>query len=339
MLGHQQLEAFEHDGFLLLESPLTPEQLDRAEDAFDRLIVVRQVRSRASTTRPAERKRSKVLAFRNQDPALDLSAALAVDEPFVELISHPWFEEVAKQLLRSDRVRLVELGPSQFRPGAGAAARRSAAEDREWWRKGAHIDLQVTTTDFNATPRRDILALWFWVGDVTADMGAMRILPGSHRRINEHWEMILSPHHKTQLPRVHGVRPHPAETHNTYPEYLPEPHDFQYTECEPMPVAVKRGTAQFFTQSMLHSASVNTYRFKQSLPLSAFSSSVSLYAVSDSIARPHATQRFCNMPSHVVCVTASLAWVWCCSTNVLRLQLVQLRHGTSERYANFLVCS
>jgi hypothetical protein len=274
MLGHQQLEAFEGDGFLLLESPLTPEQLDRAEDAFDRLIVVRQVRSRASATDhpPSSRAyRSEVHAFRNQDPALDLSAALAVDEPFVELISHPWFEEVAKQLLRSDRVRLVELGPSQFRPGAGPAARRSAAEDREWWRKGAHIDLQVTTSDFNATPRRDILALWFWVGDVTTDMGAMRILPGSHRRINEHWETTLSPHHKAQLPRVHGVRPRPAETHNTYPEYLPEPHDFQYTECEPVPVAVKRGTAQFFTQSMLHSASVNAHRFKQRLPFSACS--------------------------------------------------------------------
>ncbi len=45
LLDHSQLEAFEHDGFLLLESPLSPEQLDRAEDAFDRLIQVRQVRT------------------------------------------------------------------------------------------------------------------------------------------------------------------------------------------------------------------------------------------------------------------------------------------------------
>lgn len=229
-LSQAQLAAYGADGFLLLESPLSSAQLDRAEDAFDRLIRVRQ------------------------DPDLDLSAALANDPPFVELISHPWFETVAQQLLRAEQVRLVELGPSQFRPGAGPDARRSRDEEREQWRTGAHIDLQVTTSDFNATPRRDILALWLWVGDVTADRGAMRILPGSHRTINAHWERTLTPEHKAQLPRVQGVRPRPAETHRTYPEYLPEPQDFRYTDCEPMPVVVKRGTAQFFTQSMLHSA-------------------------------------------------------------------------------------
>ena len=45
MLADAQLEAFEAEGYLLLDSPLSSEQLDRAEDAFDRLIQVRQVRS------------------------------------------------------------------------------------------------------------------------------------------------------------------------------------------------------------------------------------------------------------------------------------------------------
>jgi len=39
---------------------------------------------------------------------------------------------------------------------------------------------------------------------------------------------------------------------------VPMPPDFRYTECEPMPVAVPRGTAQIFTQSLLHSPWVNS---------------------------------------------------------------------------------
>ena len=39
---------------------------------------------------------------------------------------------------------------------------------------------------------------------------------------------------------------------------VPMPPDFRYTECEPIPVAVPRGTAQIFTQSMLHSQWINS---------------------------------------------------------------------------------
>ena len=216
-LTGEQLRAFETSGYALLESPLTPDQLDSAEDAFDRLIQVRQTHSQAV-----------------------LSQALATDPPFVELISHPWFESVAKQLLRSEQVRLIELGPSQFRPGTGES--RSAEAEAENWRSGGHLDIQVSASGFDATPRQDMLACWFWVSDVPAERGAMRILPGSHRPIQEHWERTLTPEHRAMLPRVHGV----------YAEQL-DPAGFPYAGHEPMPVVAKRGTAQFFTQSLLHS--------------------------------------------------------------------------------------
>ena len=231
-LTGEQLRAFEASGYALLESPLTPDQLDSAEDAFDRLIQVRQTHSQAV-----------------------LSQALATDPPFVELISHPWFESVAKQLLRSEQVRLIELGPSQFRPGTGES--RSADAEADNWRSGAHLDIQVSASGFDATPRQDMLACWFWVNDVPAERGAMRILPGSHRPIQEHWERTLTPEHRAMLPRHQVLRPQPSdttqETWSNHPEYIPEPADFPFTECEPMPVVAKRGTAQFFTQSLLHS--------------------------------------------------------------------------------------
>jgi len=40
----------------------------------------------------------------------------------------------------------------------------------------------------------------------------------------------------------------------SFPEEIPEPDEWAFTASEPTPVVVRRGTAQVFTQSMLHSA-------------------------------------------------------------------------------------
>ena len=71
----------------------------------------------------------------------------------------------------------------------------------------------------------------------------------------EHWDAVLTPEHRTSLPRCHGLRPNPSESSAQWPEHIPET-DWAYSESEPTPVAVRRGTAQVFTQSMLHSVRV-----------------------------------------------------------------------------------
>ena len=230
-LSQAQLASFEKDGFILVRPPFSPQELDEAEATCNRL------------TKPISGEGTK----RNFEPKEQ-------DPGFVKLISHPWFERVAQQVLRAERVRYIELAAlnkaAAAPTGAGAAA---AADSSEQWSRGCHIDLQVTASDFDATPRRDMLALWFWVDDVTPERGAMRILPGSHRPIQEHWERTLLPERRSQLPRVHGLFPKPSQNYPSYPEFIPEPDSFPYSECEPMPVAVPRGTVQIFTQSMLHS--------------------------------------------------------------------------------------
>jgi hypothetical protein len=170
-LSDAQMASFEADGYVLLRAPLSAAELDAAEAAFDRLIKVR---------------------YPELDPGAppqELQAALAADVAFVKLISHPWFEAVAQQVLRAEQVRLIELGPTQHRPGTGEPQGAEAA--RRAWACGCHIDMQVSASDFDATPRRDILALWLWVNDVPAERAAMRILPGSHRAIQQHWERTL----------------------------------------------------------------------------------------------------------------------------------------------------
>jgi len=39
-----------------------------------------------------------------------------------------------------------------------------------------HIDWQITESDFEATPRRDLLALWLWISDVPVERAPMKIL-------------------------------------------------------------------------------------------------------------------------------------------------------------------
>eukprot|EP01043_Picozoa_sp_COSAG02_P005751 COSAG02_NODE_158_length_32954_cov_16.416771_6_plen_253_part_00 len=214
-LSRSEMVAFETNGFVFKQPPLSDQDLDEAEATFDRLVH---------------------------------GGAKEEDEGFVKLISHPWFEAVAQQVLRAERVRYIELGPTH-RPANGDGNDSGAEEDwQSAWQSGAHIDLQVTASDFDATPRRDMLALWLWVSDVTPQRAAMRILPGSHRPIQRHWEKILKPERRALLPRVHGLFPKPSTGYPSYPEFIPEPDDFKYTECEPTPVAVPRGTAQIFVR-------------------------------------------------------------------------------------------
>lgn len=261
MLSAEQCQQFESQGYVLAQ-PLSPAELTDAQETWHRLV--------QNEVGYAER---------------------ADDAGYIRLISHPFFEGVAKQLLRSSSVHLAEMSVKELAPGERTG---------HGWESGCHLDWQITTADWNATPRRDLLAIWLWVEDVTPEMGAMRILPsvslspslhvslslarlqqtpslllpvllppltdglflsgsGSHLPINEHWERVLIPEQKQQLPRQHGLSPKPSESYPSYPEHIPETEAaFPYSECEPMPVAVPAGTAQIFTQSMLHASWENS---------------------------------------------------------------------------------
>ena len=182
ILSPAELASFERDGYVLKVPPLSPQELDEAEATFDRLV--------SGAGPPKEE-----------------------DEGFIKLISHPWLEAVAQQVLRTERVRYIELGP-HHRPAASEGSdTRGEAGWQQAWQNGAHIDLQVTTSDFDATPRRDMLALWLWVSDVPPERAAMRILPGSHRAIQRHWEETLKPERRSLLPRVHGLFPSPSPSY------------------------------------------------------------------------------------------------------------------------------
>lgn len=218
-LTDANLAEYESQGAVTIDTPFTTEELDRAEAAWDRLKA---------------------------------SGAPSYDDPdYVNTVQHPYFEEVAKKLLRAQAVQLWwGLAPHDRAPAP--APHGSTAEQ---WARGCHTDIQATWEDFNATPRRMRAELWLWLNDVPVNRGAMRILPGSHRPIMEYWSRVLTAEHKAELPRVHGLRPQPVTDKSpAFPEHVPDLTDTPWVEHEPKAFTAKRGQILILCSSSLHSA-------------------------------------------------------------------------------------
>ena len=219
MITSAQLTQYEEQGAVTIDSPFSKEELDRAEAAWDRL--------KASGNPPYE------------------------DPDYIDVVQHPYFEELAKKVLRADAVHVWW----SLHPHERAPAEPPYTDYKEQWKSGCHVDLQATWEDFTATPRRMRAELWFWLNDVPRDRGAMRILPGSHRAIMEHWSQVLTSEHKAELPRVHGLRPVPvADTQAAYPEHVSDLQDIPWVEHEPVPFTAKRGQVLVLCSAGLHSA-------------------------------------------------------------------------------------
>jgi hypothetical protein len=180
-LTPEEMESFERNGFVVVTLPLSADELAAAAAAWRR----------------------------NTQPGFD-------DPGFVQLIAHPGVEAIAKQVLRSERVYVLEGGRSE-RP---AVVPEDAGKVLEFptkhghateWSNGLHSDVQVTSGDFDATPRREHLGIWIWMDDVVPERAAIRVLPGSHRTLGRHWERALRHHtrgHPLPPPvsRMHAAR-------------------------------------------------------------------------------------------------------------------------------------
>lgn len=220
MLTNAQLRQYEAYGAVTIDSPFTSEQLDKTEAAWDRL----------------------------QENRLNKTYD---DADYVDIIQHPYLEAVAKKLLCADAVHLWWGVIAHSR----APSKPPYTDSRELWTKGCHVDIQATLEDFEATPRRMRAELWLWLNDVPEQRGAMRILPGSHRPILQHWSRVLRPEHKAMLPRVHGLRPAPLTGNEpSYPEYVPEMGETPWVEQTPVAVVARRGQMLLLCSAGLHSA-------------------------------------------------------------------------------------
>ena len=145
MITDEEIARFERDGAVVIDGPFvdSPAMLDYLEAGWDRLY-------------DGEVKRTDQPAY--------------AEQAYVDCIGHPFFEAVAKKVLRADEVGLFWGNQPHARP-PWPGPFKSAPEQ---WMSGCHIDIQATMEDFDATPRRARCELWHWVNDVPEHRGAMR---------------------------------------------------------------------------------------------------------------------------------------------------------------------
>ena len=122
MLTPEQLDYFEENGLVTVDTPFTSAQLDAAEAALDRLA--------GPLEPPAYR--SSVAAYQ------DSGAPSPLTEPsIIQLFCHPFIESCSKSVLRAESVRFFQ---------AAALVVHPQPPPFEQWDTGslrAHIDVQV----------------------------------------------------------------------------------------------------------------------------------------------------------------------------------------------------
>ncbi len=217
-MTNTEIERYDRLGAVTIDTPLTVDELDQAEAAWDRHQT-------------------------NDHPWYEEPA-------FVDAVQHPFFEAVSKQVLRTAQAQL-SWG---ILPHRRAPAEAPYDPPAKQWCDASHIDFQSTIEDFEATPRRVRLEFWLWLNDVPAHRGAMRVCEGSHRPIMEHWSRVVTPAHKKMLPRVRGMKAAPRERNWTYPEYVPDLDGRQWLQETPTPMVARRGQVLVAYSGALHSA-------------------------------------------------------------------------------------
>ena len=101
MITEQQIQTFEQDGAVTIDSPLTDRQLGAASDLTDRLLPLDE---------PKDRERIRYRVEQNN----------LLDPPFIQIIEHPFFEQVTNRLLHTDRTIVIgsALGKTHPEPEA-----------------------------------------------------------------------------------------------------------------------------------------------------------------------------------------------------------------------------
>lgn len=211
MITDQQLRRFIEEGAVTIDTPLTAAQIAEASATLDRLLPFTTGRE----GQPARYRAGMTCSY--DDPAL------------VEIIQHPFFEEVAKRCLRADQVHFFQTAITTSYPQPDTP-----------FSFDQHVDIQYSLSDLNAAPRRMICSYFLWLTDVNERRAPLMLRPGSH------WLIAAQREHDPELrdaaPRVVG----------TSLARLPA---LDY--AGPIPLTARAGQVSVLTTAAVHGASVN----------------------------------------------------------------------------------
>jgi ectoine hydroxylase-related dioxygenase (phytanoyl-CoA dioxygenase family) len=201
----EEVRQFDEAGCVTIDTPLTARQIADASAAFDRLMPYREGHPRASLT------------CSYYDPAL------------LEIIQHPFFEQVAQRVLNSEHVHFYQT--------AIVTAWPEPDTPFSFWQ---HVDIQYPLADFRSVPKRIICSFFLWITDVNERRAPMMLRPGSHLLIAEERE------------RDPAWRGAPAKVQGVPLDRLPA---LPYSE--PIPLVANAGQVSVLTTAAVHGASVN----------------------------------------------------------------------------------
>ena len=151
------------------------------------------------------------------------------DPVLLDIIQHPFFEEVAKFALEADEVEFFQTAITMAYPQPNTP-----------FSFEQHVDIQYCLSDFQAIPRRMICSYFLWLSDVNDRRAPMMYRPGSHLLLAEAREH--DPNLRGVVPKVEVV----AQAN------LPA---LNYAEA--IPITAKAGQVSVLTTSTVHGASVN----------------------------------------------------------------------------------
>ena len=169
MLTDQQVRQFDQAGAVTVDSPLTSQQMSAAANAYDRLLPFQE-------PEPGEQARYRLE-----------NACRFFDQELLNLIQHPFFEDVAKQVLNAQSAYFYLAAMAHTHPQPDAE-----------WTFDQHTDVQYCLSDLNATPKRMVCSFFLWISDVNEKRAPLVLRPGSHRLIAD-W--------RESNPDLRGVTP------------------------------------------------------------------------------------------------------------------------------------
>lgn len=154
----EQVRQFDSDGFLMVESILTPDQVTRALEGADRVYGG----TYNQDIRPAAIRRVVVPLGTNQSVQWVLNARV-VDGDIWYLANDAILGQTAARLLKTSRVSIVE-DQLLDKPGHGAPV--NLHQDYSYW--------QFSTST-------NMLTCWIALSDMTEEVGPVELAKGSHR--------------------------------------------------------------------------------------------------------------------------------------------------------------
>ncbi len=204
MINTEELGQLQSNGAVTLTPGFPEELLQAANEAIDGLDV-------------------EHFAMEDEGDAEGFYFEDIIQIELIRFLHHPFFEEVAKTVLRTSAVELVLVALRVKKPKPNAIPTLEPE----------HVDFKCGTDDYQASPVRMPCGFFIWLTDVGPDNFPLHYRPGSHLQVLRYMDE------------------YPDDNSH---EYKQKPPLLDYKA--PLPIYAKAGQVTVLSSTLVHSGSV-----------------------------------------------------------------------------------